>query len=361
MNAKDVSTHLARRLAHFEPAGDPEPLPGGHLNVVWRVPGHPRSVIVKYAPPYIAAQPEVPLDPGRIDIEARILQAFAPGGVLGDIASADVRPPYLFDFDASNHVIVMEDVGDCPDLGTWLHQWPRSECLEDDVGHLLGQFIGSVHVQSAHDPQLAEMFDNPSIQRTRLDVQYRAVGDLCRKAGLPDATELGERAVAFGERLQEPGTCVIMGDLWPPSVRVTSSGLRLIDWELAHFGRPAQDLGHLAAHLWMYAHRAPTQESEYKVRAVLHRFLRAYRAALGEDLDTVLEAEDLRDCAIHFGSEVLVRTVGRFQDGYLYEDLGLTDTAVQEAVDVAVRHLRAPQDVETFRILRAARQARKMQ
>jgi aminoglycoside phosphotransferase (APT) family kinase protein len=144
-----------------------------------------------------------------------------------------------------------------------------------------------------------------------------------------------------------------MGDLWPPSVRVTSAGLRLIDWELAHFGRPSQDVAHLTAHLWMYAHHAPTEEAAGKARSVLQRFLYAYRAALGERLDAILGTQGLRECAIHVGSEILVRTVGGFQDGYLYEGLGLEDTAIREAVEVAAKHLRAPQCADTFRILSA--------
>jgi tRNA A-37 threonylcarbamoyl transferase component Bud32 len=182
VNSEGVLGHLRRRMPRFEPAGDPEPLAGGYLNLVWRVPGHPRSVIVKHAPPYIVAHPDVPLDTHRMDIEARILHAFEPGGALAGIASPDIRPPHLLDFDELNHVMVMEDVGECPDLGTWLHQWPRPECSEVDVGQLLGKFIGALHARTAQDPQLAETFDNANIQRTRLDVQYRAIGELCHRA-----------------------------------------------------------------------------------------------------------------------------------------------------------------------------------
>jgi tRNA A-37 threonylcarbamoyl transferase component Bud32 len=348
VNTVDVLRHLERRLPRFEPTRDPEPLAGGYLNLVWRVPGRRRSVIVKHAPPYIVAHPEVPLDTHRMDIEARILRALAPGGTLAGVASPGVRPPHLLDYDEQDHVMVMEDVGECPDLGTWLHQWPRPECSQRDVGRLLGQFIGLLHVQSANDPRLAEAFDNASIQRTRLEVQYRAIGQLCHKAGLPDAVELGERAAAFGERLQGPGICVIMGDLWPPSVRVTGAGLRLIDWELAHFGRPSQDVGHLAAHLWMYAHRAPTEQAAAKAHAVFQQFLHAYRTALGERLERILSVGMVYECAIHMGSEILVRAVGSFQEGYLYEGLELNDRPIQEAIAVAAEHLRMPDDVNTF-------------
>ena len=351
MTPESVLDHLQQRLPQFEPIGEPELLTGGYLNFVWRVRGRPEPVIVKHAPPYIATKPDVRLDPHRMDIEARSMTAFGPDGPLEGIGNANIRPPRLLDFDEPNHIMVMEDIGECPDLGTWLHQWPRPECSDADVGQLVGEFIGALHGRTFADPQLAKEFDNSSIQQTRLSVQYRVISDLCQKAGLPDADELGRRALAFGELLQEPGVCVIMGDLWPPSIRVTSDGLRLIDWELAHFGRPSQDVGHLTAHLWMYAHRAPTDVASAKARSILNSFLSAYRSALGEAFDELFGAEGIRESAVHIGSEILVRTIGGFQDGYLYEGLWLDHPQVQEALQSAAEHMRFLESVDTFSAL----------
>jgi hypothetical protein len=110
---------------------------------------------------------------------------------------------------------------------------------------------------------------------------------------------------ALGDRLEQcPGVCLVMGDLWPRSVLVThedtlqlepvlpapgasGEGARnanqgntagagprrpvaqvasqlspaaerqwLIDWEMCHWGNPAQDVAHLAAHAWMLHHAA---------------------------------------------------------------------------------------------------------
>ena len=353
MTPEMVLDHLRQRLPRFVPTGEPELLAGGYLNVVWRVRGLPESLIVKHAPPYIAAKPDVPLDPHRMVIEARSMSAFGPEGALHDIGSAHIRPPRLLDFDEPKHTMVMEDIGECPDLGTWLHQWPRPECSDGDVGPLVGEFIGALHARTFADPQLAKDLNNSSIQQTRLRVQYCVIGDLCRKAGLPDGDELGRRALAFGELLQAPGSCVIMGDLWPPSIRVTSDGLRVIDWELAHFGRPSQDVAHLTAHLWMYAHRAPTDVAADKARSVLNGFLTAYRRTLAERFEVLFGPDGIRESAVHIGSEILVRTIGAFQDGYLYEGLGLDDPHVQQAVHVAAKHLRSPKSVSTLSPLTA--------
>ena len=352
VTSEEVLNHLGRRLPQFAASGIPEALHGGYLNWVWRVPGRSQSVIVKVAPPYIASRPEIPLNQARLCIEARCLATLGSGGRLAAVSSATVRPPRLLDYDEDQHILVMEDIGPCPDLGAWLWSHFREERSSEWVGQKLGHFIGALHAGSYGDTWHARFLDNKAIQRTRLDVQYRAIGELCERASLPDAGDLGRRALRLGELLQKPGLCVIMGDLWPPSVLVTPSGLRVIDWELAHFGRPSQDVGHLAAHLWMHAHRAPTHAGGARADSALQGFLRGYRLALGATFSRLFGSGGGRESAVHFGCEVLVRALGSFREGYVYDGLGLDDPQMQEAVAAAARHLRAPDRVDTFAALK---------
>jgi 5-methylthioribose kinase len=177
------------------------------------------------------------------------------------------------------------------------------------------------------------------------------VGDVCREAGLPDADELGRKALALGEELQSPGVCLIHGGLWPPSILITGDGLHIIDWELTHFGHPAQDVGHLSSHLWMHEHRALTPEAADRARATLRDLLSTYRLGLGSAFDEVFGARGVRQSTVHFGAEILMRTVGPFQQGYLYEGLAVNAPALREAVRVAARHIRSPERVDTFAAL----------
>ena len=348
MTSEQISEQLRRRLPDFEATGAPERLAGGLLNHVWRVPGRPASVIVKHAPPHIATAPDVPLDPSRLLFEAWALAALGEGGMLEMVATPEARPPRLYDVDEDAFVLVMEDVGTVPDLGTWL----RQERPVGDLGSVLGAFIGRLHRASFGDEALAQSFHNLPVQATRHAVQYCAVEGLLQNAGMEEAAALGARAVALGEQLQQAGRCLIQGDLWPPSVLVTPEGLRLIDWEFAHFGHPAQDLAHFAAHCWMHAHRAPNAAVEVVARGLLGDFLRSYAKALGDQTADLLTPDVLDACAVHFGAEILVRTVGAFQEGYLYAGHSPEASAVQEAVAVAAEHLRVPGQVETFGALR---------
>jgi 5-methylthioribose kinase len=339
--------HLHRRLPEFTATAPPERIRVGYLNYVYRVRGEPQPLIVKVTLPHIAAMPQVPLDQHRLDIEARSLAAFEPGGALESVGSGAVRPPRPLDFDEPRHILVMEDVGEVPHLGTWLVEGGA----ERNMGQLLGHFIAGLHWETFADPQLAVDFDNRAIQCSRLELHYAAVGDMLRRADLPDADELGRKALALGERLQSPGVCVIQGDLWPPSILITADGLRIVDWELTHFGHPAQDVGHLSSHLWMHAHRAPTPEAAERARATLRDFLSTYRLGLGSAFDEVFGAQGVRQGTVHFGAEILMRTTGAFQEGYLYEGLAVDAPALQEAVQVAAQHIRSPERVDTFTAL----------
>jgi 5-methylthioribose kinase len=348
MKTEDVRAHLARRLPQVRTSGDPEPLPGGRLNLVWRVPATPAAVIVKHAPPYVASAPDIPLDPQRLLLESRCLEALGPGGILSEVGSAAARPPRLLDIDRDRHVLVMEDVGSHEELGAWLRSANDARSVADE----LGRFVGRLHAVSRRHPGLAHDFDNMAVQRTRHEVQYRAVRDFAERAGLENAAEIGVRCVELGERFQRPGVCLIMGDLWPPSVLVAGEDVRVIDWELAHFGNPAQDLGHLAAHLWMQAECAETPAVAARIKDCAETFFAAYLRALGS-LRSLLVADSVVEGAcVHFGAEVLMRTFGPFSAGYVYDDEPPHGPAVRRAVRAAADHILTPRSTALFALLR---------
>lgn len=346
MDDDDVLPYVQQRCPNFAPTGSPRKLPGGNLNVVWRVSGEDRSLIVKYAPPYIAADPDTPLDPSRLIIEARCLEALAPEGVLGEVSFPAMRPPRLLDVNEEVPVLLMEDVGDVPSFDRWLRTAETRTASEH--GRRLGHFLGQLHAHTCNEAAYAEAFNNRPMQETRLAVQYRGVADMLRTGGVDDAEGLGRRAELLGETLLETGHCLTMGDLWPPSVLVTGNGLRLIDWELAHYGRPLQDVAHWWAHLWMLARRAPSPAAASAVEEGKRAFLDGYREAMGATKKTLWSDREARDAAVHFGAEILVRAVGPFQAGYVYAGLPAAHPAVQEAVATAAEALRSPENAGIF-------------
>ncbi len=299
----------------FEPTGQPVVLTGGLLNEVWRVRTERGSIVAKQAPGKAVG---ALLSPNRVLLEARALALFEPGGPLADLTSDAVRPPYPLAVDQSEHLLLMEDMGDAPSLDGWLI---RAEAKQaEGVGARIASFLRDLHARTTGSAALASDFDNADVQRVRSQVQYRCVRDWLHDFGHPNADALGASALALGEAFEQPGRCLTMGDLWPRSVLVLpSDDLRIIDWEFVHFGRPAQDVGHLRAHLWMLAHTLGSSAAS------------AFRDAF----DTVypLGGEEGELARRHAGCEVLIRTIGPFRADYLYD--GATDTQIAQAVDKA--------------------------
>ena len=353
LSNSEVLRHLEKHLPDFRASGAPSLLEGGLVNYIWRVNGDPKPVVVKSAPPFVATSPGIQLDPRRIIIEARMMTAFTAGGLLEDLVQENIRPPRLLNLDEEAHILVMEDLGDNPDFGAWLYREQNQAPSTSEIGRDIGTFIGALHTRSCGDQAMANAFDNSSIQHVRLENQYRRVREYCIRGGLPDAGALGQAAIAFGRLTLGPGLCAIMGDLWPRSILIVRKGIRVIDWEFAHYGRPAQDIGHLAAHLWMHMHRAYREYAISHTQAALNSFLESYRIALGSKIGALYGPSGERECSIHFGSEVLARTVGQFQKGYLYDGLAPEDKMVREAVEMAAAHLRQSAGTDTFSLLSA--------
>lgn len=260
----------------------PQALSGGQLNHVFRVVTARGPVVLKHAPPHVAALPEVPLDPVRIRHE-RLGLAWAATVVGRE------RIPRVLAYAAARHALVMEDLGPLPHLGTWLASSPDDAlaALED-----LGRLVGQLHAAPA-----LPGFANPSVQATRHAVQYAQVPSMLASLGLEPAR--GAAAVRLGEVLQRPGRVPIMGDLWPPSVLRRDGVWVLIDWELSHVGRACQDVAHLEAHLLLLDPRAAPSR--------IAAFRRGYQAAAPP-----WDAEEHAMAAVHRASELLARTVGAF-------------------------------------------------
>jgi hypothetical protein len=277
VTAEQALDQVRRRLAWLD-ARTAEPLTGGLLNEVFRVVGSVGSCVVKHAPPFVASQPDLPLDPGRSAFEGRALALFEAGGRLAHVARAEARPPRLLD--QEGHTLILEDLGDLPDLAAA----PRPEAAA-----ALGGFLARLHKASNMDINLQGLFDNLDVQETRDRLTYsRVEGWLGRPTPAAD----------LGRRLLGPGRCLVMGDAWPASVLVDGWGVRIIDWELAHFGRPVQDLAHLAAHLWLRGLSGLWAPFDHGYREIVHP----------EELDPDHRA----DFPVHFGTELLVRSVGPF-------------------------------------------------
>jgi len=299
-----------------ELTGELERLSGGNINFVWRVVGTEKNLVIKHAPPHIANDPEVPLSAERIDFEARALKKLDKGGSLHDITQPEVRPPKLYAYDSERSLIIMEDAGNFQELGESVSTVGSPQ----KIGERLGKFIGNLHRTTFEHEELGKAFHNVGIQKVRNQLQYQPAHEYLGKAENEVKEVIKATCQDLGNRLLRPGKCLVMGDLWPPSIFVgIEAELRLIDWEFVHYGRPLQDVAHFGAHCWMWAHTRSSKEQAEWWETLWKNFWDAYRNTLEEIWDHLFDDEEEHDFHIHVGAEILIRANGAFKMGYLYD------------------------------------------
>ncbi|MDR9418074.1 phosphotransferase [Gracilimonas sp.] len=327
---------LEENIPEISLTGEIEKLSGGNINVVWRAKGEHKNVIIKYAPPHIATNPDVPLSNSRIDFEANALKLYNDSERLKDIASSKIRPPELYFFDGERSLIVMEDVGDLQELSSGV----LASGSPQKIGERLGIFIGDLHRITFRDEAFGRDFHNLEIQKVRNQLQYQPAWEY---AGLDNEKleeEIKKRSQDLGNSLLEKGKCLVMGDLWPPSIFVGKRNqIRLIDWEFVHFGRPLQDVAHFAAHCWM---QGQVEKSTYYGSAwenLWTSFLKGYKVSTSSLYGELLNKRELEDIGVHIGAEILIRTFGSFKNGYLYESYEIDHELLQGAKEQALRFI----------------------
>ena len=319
---------------------------GGNINHVWRVYGESGTLIAKHAPPHIASNPDVPLSSQRITFEANALRLFDADGKLSSIAKGECRPPKLLAFDPDQSLLLMEDVGDFSELGDLAFDYSPKR-----IGERLGSFIGSLHKMTIEDSNLKKSFHNAEIQRVRYQLQYESAHEYASVDDPATTDMIKKRSQSLGQHLQKPhtGKCLLMGDLWPPSVLVNEScDIRLIDWEFVHFGRPLQDVGHFAAHCWMQGQMQSENHGKYLWKDIWSTFLSGYKSTLGSEYQKLIDPEELNDLGVHIGTEILVRAAGPFKEGSIYDPFKETDPIVIGAMQAAIEFIINPLAVTNY-------------
>ncbi len=202
--------------------------------------------------------------PERVHREAlamRWLARLAPAG-------ATVR--LVFE-DHENHVIAMEAVHEPHE--NWKSMLLAGR-LEREHVRQFGTLLGTIHRRGhAAGPDLATAFEDRSFfESLRLEPYYRT------------AAERNPEAADFLDRLMTETRATrltfVHGDYSPKNILVHDGHLFLLDYEVAHLGDPAFDLGFAFAHLLSKAHHLPARRAAFLEAAGW--FWRAYRDAAGE-------------------------------------------------------------------------------
>ena len=84
------------------------------------------------------------------------------------------------------------------------------------------------------------------------------------------------------------------------------------------------------AHLWMMSQRASGPSAKKRVDKFRQSFIDSYWGMISTHKPELWTAEDGRDFQVHFGAEILARTLGNFQQSYLYGGLPPDHPVIQD-------------------------------
>ncbi|KIO03574.1 hypothetical protein M404DRAFT_1001093 [Pisolithus tinctorius Marx 270] len=232
-------------------------LTGGFCNVTVRASftppadltrfGHSKSVpsiVIKYAPPFMATDPSQPLNVIRQDIEARALLLLDPTSPTPLPVSSllikypNFRIPRFIHHDVESSVLMMTDLGTAvATVDEWLSRDPPPTAEEvqrvaSDLGQFLAEFVMATREPSADvlarapNSAMVDQFYSDSLNITRT---------VLNRHGVSDAETLVRRVERAFRDADKTDRCLGMVDLWTSNILIDpDNNICLVDWE--HFG-----------------------------------------------------------------------------------------------------------------------------
>lgn len=239
-----------------------EALAWGVSNVVLRVT--PRTLT-----PFVLKQSREQLrtrDPWfsrleRIWREADAMRALQP------LLAEGMVPRVLWE-DRENYVLAMEAAP--ADHVVWKESLLRGEA-SPAIARKLGGCLAAIHGGTVDRSDLQKSLgDRQVFIELRVDPFYQRVAQA--------APETAEWIAGMIEEMFAASICVVHADFSPKNVLVTRGEIVLVDYETAHYGDPAFDLGFFLSHLLLKTILHAGRFDEYA--ALTTEFWGAYRAGL---------------------------------------------------------------------------------
>ncbi|MCA9040180.1 MAG: phosphotransferase [Planctomycetaceae bacterium] len=225
-----------------------------------------------------------------------------------------VVPQILFE-DRDNYLFIMEAIDE-------EHLVWKAELLEgrfeQSVAQNLGEYLACIHRQTFMNTSFQSQFQDWEVfDQLRIDPFYRFIVN-----SHPDLENWINKLI---EEMSAHRISLVLADFSPKNILISKQGIHLIDFETAHFGDPAFDLGFFLSHLLLKVIHFQQQGSECLQLADL--FWKAYTQHLAsESIDHQthtfqMDLEGLNHRTLHhLAACMLARIDGKSPVDYITEE-----------------------------------------
>jgi aminoglycoside phosphotransferase (APT) family kinase protein len=272
-------------------------LGGGVSNAVLRVESADGLFVLKQSRPQLRTRDDWFSDLDRVYREQEVMEVLRP--LLPPLVV-----PEVLHSDRANYVFAMSHAPRAAQ--NWKAQLLAGE-VDGAVGAHAGRVLGQMHERTPRQPKLVERFaDRTVFVQLRVDPFYRRVQERRPEVAAAVAPLIEELLTA------REGLC--HGDYSPKNILTHADGFTLVDYETAHLGEPAMDLGFFLSHLLLKACKRHVQRERY------FELTRAFWRGYAAEVAYRPAAELVRRGVGHLGVCLLARIDGMSPVDYLPEE-----------------------------------------
>ncbi len=220
----------------------------------------------------------------------------------------NIAPRLLFE-DRENYVFAMSAID--PNHTVW-----KADLLDGkfdiELADGLGRTLAVIHRNTCGSSDVARRFEDKEVfDQLRIDPFYRHIAMMH-----PDISASVSRLI---DETLYTSSCLVLGDFSPKNILLTEQATVLVDFETAHYGDPAFDLGFFLSHLCLKAvlHQRRCDEAIALPRTFWTRYLQEVASVNQSDAFSLANLE--RRTIANLAGCMLARIDGKSTVDYLPE------------------------------------------